>query len=78
MVTIAPERTHIDWRSIVGELRARGLTQSAIAGRLSVGRATLYGWTDDGAEPRFGDGVRLLALWCRYTGREAAEAPRRY
>ncbi len=54
---------------------ARPAGSRVLADHLSVSRSTLLRW-QDGAEPRYCDGERLLLEWCRLTGKAAAFAPR--
>lgn len=66
----------VDWLQVMLDLQRRGFTVQAVSSQIAVPKATLMGWKNLGAEPRYADGERLLAFWARVTERPAAEAPR--
>lgn len=65
----------INWFRVIVDLGRMRWTYRAIADAVGVSKSTIVNWAD-GAEPRHGDGERLLALWSAQVGRPVSEAPR--
>lgn len=61
------ERQYVDWFRVIADLNRCGVSTAEVARRLGIGRSTVIGWRA-GAEPGYGDGDRLLALWSDTTG----------
>lgn len=62
-----------DWKKIVGEIKACGVTQSKIAAEIGIGDATLSELCSGKiAEPKWSKGDALLALHEKVTGLKAA------
>ena len=55
-------------------LLREAVSERKLAESLEVPRSTLVGWLA-GSEPRHFDGERLLAEWCRLTGKARTFAP---
>lgn len=84
--TASPE-SRIDWAKLLEEIAyllgdARTdneqlrdpVSQERLADALTAPRGTLRGWID-GSEPKHSDGERILAYWCRLTGKARTFAP---
>ncbi len=57
------EVKRVDWFRIIADLNGRGLSTHDISSRIGVAQSTLIGWKNDGAEPRYSDGNKLIILW---------------
>ena len=57
------EVKRVDWFRIIADLNGRGVAVAEIARRIQVPHPTVMGWKNDGAEPRYGDGNKLIVLW---------------
>ena len=69
----APE-IRIDWFQVINDLGRRGFPSQLIADfdrRREVDLARL----EAGAEPKHGDGERLIAFWCRVMERQREALP---
>lgn len=51
-----------------------GYSAHIVAGAIGVARTTLIGWKQ-GAEPRYTEGERLVALWCRALQKDRSKLP---
>jgi hypothetical protein len=71
--------TSVDWAAILTELRSPPyrMKWDQIADEAKVKRTTMHGWAICGIEPLFNDGMRLLGLWAKKTGRTIEDAPMR-
>ena len=69
----APE-IRIDWFQVINDLGRRGFPLQLIADSVDVAKSTVHGWKQ-GAEPKHGDGERLIAFWCRASGRDRGDLP---
>ncbi len=69
----APE-IRIDWFQVINDLGRRGFPSQLIADSIGVAKSTLLGWKQ-GAEPKHGDGERLIAFWCRVMERQREALP---
>lgn len=82
-----PWSARIDWPKVLEEIAymlgdARTdneqlrdpVSQEKLADALTAPRGTLRGWLD-GSEPRHSDGERLIAHWCRLTGKARTFVP---
>lgn len=66
----------IDWFRVLADLKRAGLSLETIAGKVGVSKSAVVGWKNLFAEPKHGDGERLIWLWMAYTDRLRAELPR--
>ena len=73
MAAVADVR--VDWFQVINGLSRAGYSPQSVADEVGVARTTLLGWKQ-GAEPRYTEGERLVAFWCRVTGRERETLPR--
>lgn len=64
----------IDWFQVISDLGRRGFPSQLIADSIGVAKSTLLGWKQ-GAEPKHGDGEKLIAFWCRVTERQREALP---
>lgn len=69
----APE-IRIDWFQVISDLGRRGFPSQLIADSIGVAKSTLLGWKQ-GAEPKHGDGERLIAFWCQVMERQREALP---
>lgn len=53
----------VDWWSVVCDLERRGLRHAAIARRVGVSRQAVVAWKNEGKEPGYHAGCRLVDLW---------------
>lgn len=74
MRRLATDPGRIDWFRVLSDLGRGGVPVSSAAQAIGVPKSTVLGWKQ-GAEPKFSDGEKLLALWCWITGRTADDAP---
>ena len=63
-----------DWFAILTDLQHAGKSNAEVARLIDVPRNTVWGWKD-GAEPKYGDGSRLLVLWSMETGKGLEARP---
>lgn len=69
--------TRVDWFRVIVDMERAGLTQQAIADRARCGKGSIHALkVGISAQPVFGNGVRLLALWMECTGRDSTSIPR--
>lgn len=64
-----------DWFRVIVDLERKGWSGASIADHLQVGKPTLFGWKNHGAEPAHAAGHRLLLLWTQQTGRQYEQRP---
>lgn len=64
----------VDWFRVIADLTRRGYTTRSLADAIHVPPATLLGWKQ-GAEPKYGDGERLVLLWAELTDTDRARVP---
>ena len=64
----------IDWFQVISDLGRRGFPSQLIADSIGVAKSTLLGWKQ-GAEPKHGDGEKLIAFWCRVMERQRDALP---
>lgn len=80
-MTADPWAARIAWAKVLddiaymlGEARAdnpllrEAVSERQLADTIEVARGTLRGWMD-GSEPKHSDGERVIAHWCRLTGK---------
>ena len=65
----------IDWFRVIADLNLRGYTYVHIAAAIGVTKNTVRYWRDFG-EPRYKDGVQLIALWSQVQAKSREFAPR--
>lgn len=65
----------VDWFQVITDLSKLGYTLHSIAIAIGVAKSTLIGWKQ-GAEPKYQDGERLVALWSRITESDRDRLPR--
>lgn len=70
----APE-IRIDWFRVITDLGRCGIPSQLIADSIGVAKSTLLGWKQ-GAEPKHGDGEKLVAFWCQVTERPREALPK--
>ena len=64
----------IDWFAVFCDLNRRGISVQGVAEEIGVPKSTLLGWKQ-GAEPKHGDGERLIGFWCRVMERQREALP---
>jgi transposase-like protein len=64
----------IDWFAVFCDLNRRGISVQGVAEEIGVPKSTLLGWKQ-GAEPKHGDGERLICFWCRVMERQREALP---
>ena len=64
----------VDWFAVLCDLKRCGFAAQGVAEEIGVAKSTLFGWKQ-GAEPKHGDGERLIAFWCRASGRDRGDLP---
>lgn len=64
----------VDWFKVITQICRAGHSANAIADAICVARTTLLGWKQ-GAEPRYGEGERLVMFWCHVTGQGRDDLP---
>ena len=69
----APE-IRIDWFQVISDLGRRGFPSQLIADSIGVAKSTLLGWKQ-GAEPKHGDGEKLIAFWCQASWKDRGALP---
>jgi hypothetical protein len=74
------ENTHcceVDWAVVLDELASSlGVSFRALSEAIDIPRVTMIDWRK-GASPRHKDGERVIATWCRLTGKERSDLPHR-
>lgn len=70
------QRLTIDWFRILSDLKAAGLGVYVISDLIDVPKATIMGWKNSGAEPRYSAGERLVELWCATLKRHRGDLPK--
>lgn len=75
MRRLATEADRIDWFQVLTDLARAGVPVASVATAIRVPKSTILGWKQ-GAEPKFTDGERLVALWVGLTARPAEQLPR--
>lgn len=75
MRRLATEPDRIDWFQVLTDLARAGVPVASAALAIRVPKSTVLGWKQ-GAEPKFTDGERLVALWMGITSRPVEELPR--
>ena len=66
----------VDWFQVLTDLQRQGLPSNQVANVIGVPHSTVIGWKNQGAEPKFADGDRLVDLWVGVTGRNRHQVPR--
>lgn len=64
----------VDWFRVITDMSRAGYNAHIVAHAIGVARTTLIGWKQ-GAEPRYTEGERLVALWCRVLKRNRSKLP---
>jgi len=64
----------IDWFQVISDLGRRGFPLQLIAESIGVAKSTLIGWKQ-GAEPKHGDGEKLVGFWCRVMEKPRDDLP---
>jgi len=75
MRRLSTQADRIDWFQVLTDLARAGVPVSAVAPAIRVPKSTILGWKQ-GAEPKFTDGERLVALWLGITARTVEQLPR--
>lgn len=75
MRRLATEPDRIDWFRVLADLQRHGVPVSQASAATRIPKSTLLGWRQ-GAEPKYADGEKLLALWCGICQREVSDVPR--
>ncbi len=75
MRRLATQSDRIDWFQVLTDLARAGVPVSAVAPAIRVPKSTILGWKQ-GAEPKFTDGEKLVALWVGITTRPVEQLPR--
>ena len=65
----------VDWFRVIVDLERHGYGATLVALSIATPKTTLLGWKG-GSRPRFEDGDRLIALWCRVTGNGRETVPK--
>jgi hypothetical protein len=71
----APKEQRVDWAKLLGDLKEEGMTFRAIKAATGIPVTTLHDYKAKGAEPRYADGTRLVALWHRKAARQLPVMP---
>lgn len=66
----------VDWFQVLTDLRRHGLPSLHVSRTIGVPHSTVIGWKNEGAEPKFADGERLVDLWIGITQRNRHQLPR--
>lgn len=71
-----PPRAHlpregVNWFRVLVDLSQLGYSVADVGRKINLPRTTIVGWRN-GAEPRFGDGEKLLRLWIELSPPDAA------
>lgn len=64
----------IDWFQVFVDLGRLGFSAQGVAEAIRVPKSTLLGWKQ-GAEPKHGDGEKLIAFWCQASGNDRGSLP---
>lgn len=75
MRRLATEPERVDWFQVLVDLGRCGVPASSAAAAIGIPKSTVQGWKQ-GAEPKFTDGEKLVALWVGITGKAAVDVPR--
>ncbi|MPS36016.1 hypothetical protein [Stenotrophomonas acidaminiphila] len=75
MRRLATEPERVDWFQVLVDLGRCGVPASSAAAAIGIPKSTVQGWKQ-GAEPKFADGEKLVALWVGITGKPAEAVPR--
>jgi len=67
--------TRTDWFRVLMDLKRAGMSLESIATAVEVSKSAVIGWKNLDAEPKHGDGERLIALWQQATGCARADLP---
>lgn len=73
-VLVVASDESVDWFRVITDLRRAGETYLRIARAVAVSESAVRLWAG-GTEPRYRDGVALLLLWERVTGKTQECAP---
>lgn len=65
----------VDWFRVIADLERQGYGATLVALSIATPKTTLLGWKQ-GSRPRFEEGDRLIALWCRVTGNGRETVPK--
>ncbi|UYZ82791.1 hypothetical protein MTZ49_09215 [Entomomonas sp. E2T0] len=68
------KRCDTDWFRVICDLNKFNLSLQAISNIIQVPKPTIVGWKQ-GAEPKHGDGEKLVKLWCSVTGGSRTDLP---
>lgn len=61
---------------MLDDLRRAGTTIASVSRQIRVPQATVMGWKNTGAEPKYADGERLVDLWIGITLKNRHYLPR--
>ncbi|TDB26701.1 hypothetical protein ATCM_02995 [Stenotrophomonas sp. ATCM1_4] len=75
MRRLATDPDRVDWFQVLVDLGRCGVPASSAAAAIGISKTTVWGWKQ-GAEPKFADGEKLVALWAGITGKPAEAVPR--
>lgn len=75
MRRLATDPDRVDWFQVLTDLGRKGVPVLAVSSAIGVPQSTILGWKQ-GAEPKFADGERLVALWLGLTDRHIEDLPR--
>lgn len=75
MRRLATDPDRVDWFQVLIDLGKRGVPVMVVSSAIGVPQSTILGWKQ-GAEPKFTDGEKLVALWAGITDRPVEELPR--
>lgn len=75
MRRLATEPDRINWFQVITDLTRAGAPVPAISSAINIPKGTILGWKY-GAEPKFTDGEKLVALWAGLLGKPVTEVPR--
>lgn len=65
---ILERNERVDWFRLTTDLIYEGHTVVSIAAAIDARKSTVRAWRM-GCSPRFEDGARLIAFWCKVTGK---------
>lgn len=71
------QETVVDWFRVLIDLKQADLSMYDVSHLIAVPKATLIAWKNDGTEPRYEAGSKLVALWCKIQNQPIEEIPRR-
>lgn len=75
MRRLATDPDRVDWFQVLTDLGRKGVPVLAVSSAIAVPQSTILGWKQ-GAEPKFADGEKLVALWLGLTERPIEQLPR--